>query len=61
MDFDVWSANFDRVGFVSMLSLSEYRYIKGAGINPNIAKEGMKHIKYGGESKKFGITLGLSA
>ena len=47
------------VGFVSMLPLSEYRYIRGAGLNPVIAREGMKHIKAGRDPKRMGIILGI--
>lgn len=47
------------IGFVSMLPLSEYRYIRGAGINPAIAREGMKPIKAGRDSKSMGIILGI--
>ncbi|MGB9683584.1 MAG: hypothetical protein ACPL1Z_01480 [Candidatus Bathyarchaeales archaeon] len=35
------------IGFVSMLPLSEYRYIRGAALNPVIAREGMRHIRAG--------------
>jgi len=47
------------VGVVSMLPLSEYRYILGAGLNPVIAREGMKHLETGGEPKRMGIILGI--
>ena len=46
------------VGFVSMLPLSEYRYIR-AGLNPVIAREGMKHIKAGRDPKRMGIIFGI--
>ena len=47
------------VGFVSMLPLSEYRYIKGAALNPVIAREGMRHIRAGRDPKRMGIILGV--
>ncbi|MEM2147638.1 MAG: hypothetical protein QXJ94_03430, partial [Candidatus Bathyarchaeia archaeon] len=47
------------VGFVTILPFSEYRYVRGAGINPAIAHEGMKHVKSGRDSKKMGIILGI--
>jgi len=40
--------------------LSEYRYIRGAGINPVIAREGMRHIRTGRESKRMGVILGIA-
>jgi len=33
--------------------------MKGAGINPTITREEMKHIRAGREPKKMGITLGI--
>ncbi|MEM0058543.1 MAG: hypothetical protein QXG58_07630 [Candidatus Bathyarchaeia archaeon] len=48
------------IGFVSVLPLSEYRYIRGAGINPVIAREGMRHIRTGRESKRMGVILGIA-
>lgn len=47
------------IGFVSLLPFSEYRYLRGAALNPIIAREGMKHIKAGRESKRMGIILGI--
>jgi ABC-type transport system involved in cytochrome c biogenesis permease subunit len=47
------------VGFVSMLPLSEYRYMKGAGLNPVIAREGIKHVKAGRDPKRMGIIFGI--
>ena len=47
------------VDFVSMLPFSEYRYIRGAALNPTIAREGMKHIRRGSDPKRMGIILGV--
>lgn len=47
------------IGFVSLFPFSEYRYLRGAALNPITAREGMKHIKAGRESKRMGIILGL--
>jgi hypothetical protein len=50
---------FMGIGVVSLLPLSEYRYMKQAGINPAIARESVQSMRRKPEKKELGILVGL--
>jgi len=47
------------IGFISLLPFSEYAYTRGAKLNPVIAREGMRHMRAGKDSKMMSIILGV--
>ena len=51
---------FMGIGVVSLLPLSEYRYMKQAGINPAIARESVQSMRRKPEKKELGILVGLA-
>lgn len=48
------------IGIASLLPLSEYAYIRQAGINPAIAREGLRHQRRKREKRELGILLGIT-
>jgi uncharacterized membrane protein YkgB len=47
------------IGIVSLLPLSEYAYMRQAGLNPPIAREIPKHQRRKRERRELGILLGI--
>ncbi|MBS7632064.1 hypothetical protein KEJ15_00340 [Candidatus Bathyarchaeota archaeon] len=47
------------IGVASILPMSEYAYMRGAGRNPVIARESVRHQRRKPEKKGFGILVGV--
>jgi hypothetical protein len=47
------------IGVASILPMSEYAYMRGAGRNPVIARESVRHQRRKPEKRGFGILVGV--